>query len=305
MSPRPCLALVLLVLFGALVGAAPVAAQARCGWMSTQTLDSLLPAAAPWRVMVGGAMGSCKFTGSGGRGGIAVLGAHQMLKADAAEAAELAKSLRANLGADYRIETDAALGEHGFLYFPKDAGGAESRLSVSYVGHYRHVAITGQLVLPVGAGFETWRSGANEFMRAALAVADDAQATADAARCRWFDEPILRRLLPGDGFSQQAFGANSCMAQNGNSMALILSVQDGVGADVAARMREAGCTWDAAPAAGADAMLGHSCSGGRPRAILQLRHDGKLLQYAFAPNREPTAAERALLVELGGAITSR
>lgn len=302
MPPRPLVRFVLCLL---LVAVAPAWAQTTCGWMTARKLDSLLPAGAPWSVMVGGAMGSCKFTGSGGRGGVAILGAHQMLKANAAEASELAQGLRGNLGADYRIETDAALGEHGFLYFPKDAGGAESRLSVSYVGHYKHVAITGQLVLPVGSGFDAWRRGASEFMHAALAVADDAQATAEAARCRWFDEPILRRLLPGDGFSQQAFGANSCMAQNGNSMALIFSLQDDVTAEVAERMRDAGCTWDAAPTAGASAMLGHGCSGGRPRAILQLMHDGKLLQYAFAPNREPTAAERALLVELARAVLAK
>ncbi|MBD8527900.1 hypothetical protein [Pseudomarimonas arenosa] len=281
---------------------APATAQTRCGWMSAQTLDSLLPAAAPWRVMVGGSMGSCKFTGSGGPGGVAILGANQMLKSDAAEAAELARSLRNNLGADYRIEADSALGEHGFLYFPKSAGGAESRVSVSYVGHYKHVAITGQLVMPVGAGFDAYRSGAKEFMRAALAVADDAKATAEAAHCRWFDEPILRRLLPGEGFSQQAFGANSCMAQNGSAMALILSIQDGVGEDVAARMRDASCTWEAVEAG---AMLGHSCSSGRPRAILQIRHQGKLLQYALAPSREPTPEERALLVELGVKVSER
>jgi len=275
-------------------------AQETCGWMPTAEVDRLLPQAAPWSVMVGGKVGSCKFTSSGGPGGIAVIGAHQMLKADAAEAAKLAQSLRSNIEGKYDLQSVEGLGEHGFSYSPQAADAAASRSSISYVGHYKHVALTGQLVLPVGADYAAYAEGGRAFMRAALAIADDAGA-AKAAGCAWFDESVVRRLLPGDGYSSQAFGGNSCMAQS-SGMALILSVQEDVDAELAARMRDGSCTWTAQPSVGEGAMLGSECQGGRPRVLLVFPVGSQLLSYAFSPGRAPTAAETALLVELGSKI---
>ncbi len=250
-------------------------------------------------------MGSCKFTGGSGEGGVAILGANQVVKTNAAEAAAVAQSIRKNVPAGGRIVNEPKLGQYGFYYIPKASAAANSRLSALYAGHYKHVAITGQIVMPVNRGFERSRDGATEFMRAALAVADNPAATDAATRCPWFDDGIVRKLLPGEGFSQQTHGTKSCMAQNGQSMALMLSVMEGVDQAVAARLRDASCTWEPVAGLGEGAMIGHGCRNGNPRAILQTRQGGKLLNYAFVPKREPTAAERQLLRDLAKAVQTR
>src|SRR5690606_38354765 len=138
--------------------------------------------------------------------------------------------------------------------------------STSFVGHRGAVAITGQLVLPMGADLAAWKKGAIGFMRGALAVAGRPEALAAAAQCRWFHEPSLRALLPGDAFSQQVFVENSCMAQNGTGAALVLAIrEDRGGVD----LRDPHCSWQ--PLSIGGAAIGTACSGGRPRIQLQVQ----------------------------------
>lgn len=286
--------LVLLVL---LVSSALLHAQETCGWMSTAELDRLLPKAAPWSVLVGGTVGSCKFTGSSrDDAGTRVIGANQMFKANATEAAEFVKKLKGSMAAGNTVEPVPALGEHGFRWTPKSGGG-----SISYMGHYKQVAITGQVVLSGGATPESVAQGAEGFMRAALAVADDKQAAA-ATGCPYFDEAILRRLLPGPSFSQQVFGQNSCMAQDGAGMVMILSIMSDTSESTAAARRDGSCEWSPLPDAGPGATIGKNCQGGRPRAVLELVLGNRVLNYALAPGREPTSNELALLGELARAV---
>jgi hypothetical protein len=271
-------------------------AQESCGWMSEKDLDRLLPEAAPWSVFVGGKVGSCKFTGTGrGDAGATVIGANQMFKANATEAAEFVKKLKGSMAAGNTVEPMPALGEHGFRWMPK------SGRSISYMGHYKQVAITGQLVLSVGATPETYAQGAEGFMRAALAVADDKQAAA-ASGCPYFDDAVMRRLLPGAGYSQQVFGNNSCMAQDGAGMVMILTITSNPSDSVAAALRDGSCEWSPLADAGPGVSIGKHCQGGRPRAILEVVLSNRLLHYALAPGREPTASEFALLGDLARAV---
>src|SRR5690606_1973871 len=129
-------------------------AQQACGWMGTQELDRLLPQAAPWRVMVGGQVGSCKFLGRAQGQGTPIIGANQMIQSSEARARELARSLRGNLPDGYQLHPVEDLGAEGFYY--SDANGR----STSFVGHRGAVAITGQLVLPMGADLAAWKKGA-------------------------------------------------------------------------------------------------------------------------------------------------
>lgn len=287
----------LLVLLALLVSPVLLYAQESCGWMSTAELDRLLPEAAPWSLLVGGKVGSCKFTGSSrDDAGARVIGANQMFKASAAEAAEFVKKLKGSMAAGNTVEPVPALGEHGFRWMQKGGGG-----SVSYMGHYKQVAITGQVVLSQGATPESVAQGAEGFMRAALAVADDKQAAASTG-CPYFDEAILRRLLPGPSFSQQVFGQNSCMAQDGAGMVLILSIMSDTSASAAAAMRDGSCEWSALADAGPGVAIGKNCQGGRPRAVLELVLGDRVLNYALAPGREPTSNELTMLVELARAV---
>jgi len=292
-----------LSLFVVLLAASLLAsAQDTCGWISTAELDRLLPTAAPWSVMVGGKVGSCKFTGSGrGNAGVTVIGANQMIKANAEEAAALVLKMQGSMAASYIVEAEPTLGEHGFRYRPKDdsPGG---RMSVSYFGHYKQVAVTGQLVLAVGDGHDAFAEGARAFMRAALAVADDQSATA-ASQCPYFDDAILRRLLPGSAYSQQVFGTNSCMAQDGAGAAMILSIMADGGPERNAAMRGSGCTWRALDGV-VGASLGTDCQGGRPRAELELLLGNRVLKYSFAPGRTTTAADHQLMEALARAVVA-
>ena len=63
------------------------------GWTQPNSIECC--PRTPWSVMVGGQAGACKFTGTDGDGGSAVIGANQMFKASAAEASGFVKDLRA------------------------------------------------------------------------------------------------------------------------------------------------------------------------------------------------------------------
>lgn len=275
--------------------AAPVAAE-DCGWLPTSKLDQAFPQYAPWEVMVGGVAGSCKFASDSSRPAN-IFGANQMIKASADEAEQFVAEMRAPMSQSYAVTPLPALGAQAFTYRPKPGSGMEDR-SIYFVAHRQQVAVIASLVTqdPVTPAAIEAASG---LVRAALAIGSDPDALAAAANCPWFDPATLKRLLPGQGFSAQTFGSNSCMAQ-AEGQAVIVSIHDAADAAVlgGAASDGGGCQREPVAALGAEGSLSYGCSAGRPNAKVRMIAGAHFVEYAFAPGREPSAAERALLVEL-------
>lgn len=283
--------LVVLCLAGALAPAVLPAAE--CGWLAAAELDRLLPEQAPWSVLAGGEVGSCKFLSRSG-GAPSLFGANQMVKESAAAATDFVQGLRAETAKTYEVAAEPALGENGFLYWPGADGELGAR-SIWYVGHRGSVAALGSLTLQHAVTDDERRAGV-ELMQAALAVADDETALAAASDCPWLDAASLAPMLPGGGVTQQIFGENGCLAQDAAGAVLMVSVQEAIPALVG--RRGGGCTWEEVPALGEDAALGSSCAEGNPRATLRMVVGDRLLEYNLVPGAEPTAAQRQALVAM-------
>lgn len=268
-----------------------------CGWLATSKLDEVFPESAPWQTMVGGKVGHCQFTSNPHRP-VNIFGANQTVKASAAEAEETVRSLRANT-TDAVIQPAPALGKYAFTYAPKPGSEERAGRSLFFVAHHGKVMVMGSLVMQQAIG-PAERAAAEKLVQAALAIADDPRAIAAAGKCPYFDAALVRRLLPGKDFEESVYGSNSCMAQAG-SKALILSiVADARAGEVLANMNKmsGGCKSDELIQLGKDARLSYACSGGNPRATVRFADTHRMLEFSFAPEREPTPAERELLVQL-------
>lgn len=283
-----------------LLFASPPLAAEECGWLSTKEVDAALPSFAPWSVMVGGAAGSCKFIGDGP--GANVFGANQMIKASPAQAAGVVRGMRPEMEKSYTVAPAKDLGTEAFTYRPKDA--PHDDRSIFFVAHEGRIAVIASLTLAVPVSAEHV-AGAKKLVHAALAIEKDPAAMAAVADCPWFVTAVLEKLLPGAGFNQQRFGSNSCLAQAaGDAVTVtIVDAQDPVSIMGAG---SGGCTGEPVAALGPEAKV-WVCQGGRPHAKVSYVKGDRLIEYAFAPGKErlPTAAERALLIELATKAPAR
>jgi len=283
-----------------LVAASQLAAE-ECGWLPTKDVDAALPAFAPWSVMVGGAAGSCKFIGSGPGGN--VFGANQMIKASPAQAAGIVRAMRPEMEKSYTVASAKDLGAEAFTYRPKDDP-LDDR-SIFFAAHEGRIAVIASLTLAVPVTAEHI-AGASKLVRAALAIDKNPAAIAAATDCPWFVPAILKKLLPGEGFNQQRYGENSCLAQSSGSVVMV-SIVEAQDPAAIARVTGGGCTSEPVAALGPEARIAWACEGGRPHAKLSYVSGNRLIEYSFSPQpeREPTKEERALLVELAKSASAR
>lgn len=262
-----------------------------CGWLATSELDRLFPEQAPWRVLAGGAVGSCKFLS--GSGLPHVFGANQQILESESAAVDFVRNLRTETEKQFEVVDAPELGEEGYTYHP----GAPR--SLSYVGHRGKVAVLGSLTMQ-GPVTPEQRAAGMELVQAALAVADDEEVLAAASDCPWLDPELVRSLLPGEKLTQQVYGENSCLANDGEGGVLMVSAIDaGSNPGPLLDRRDGGCTWEDQPTLGEGAVLGYACEGGNPRATLRLVIGGRVIEYNLAPGTEPTAEQRQALLEMG------
>jgi hypothetical protein len=284
-----------LILIALAAVAAPVAAQgSECGWLETDTLNQGFPQYAPWQVMTGGQIGSCRFRSRSDRAPN-LFSANQMVHDSDQVAADFVANLRSEMAASYDIVDAPALGEQGFYYLPSDRSGAAAGRTVGYAGHRGRVTALGNLVLQETVSLQARETG-QELILAALSVADDDSALAAASDCRWFNESILSRLLPNGAVTQNVMGENSCFATDSANAVLSVSVHP---ASPAMLNRGPGdCTIETLAEMGDHAQLGYACTGGRPRAVVKLVVGEMVVTYNLIPQQEPSPEQRQALVEL-------
>jgi alpha-D-ribose 1-methylphosphonate 5-triphosphate synthase subunit PhnG len=274
----------------------PALAAEECQWLPVAQVGEALAAFGPWRTTGGGKVGACQFLGRS-RNGAAILSLTQMVQDSPGKAEDFVASLRKNLDASYAVEPIAALGRRGFSYRPKADAGSDARSSLFLVGHQGRVVAMGSLTLP-GALSGASREGFLALTRRAFDLAGDAESLAAATRCAYFDQGVLQKLFKGATFSQQVYGANSCIANAGKRV-LMLAIVENVDAGLAQTMAASGdCRIESLPALGAQGNIGFACAQGNARAMVRYLKGGKHFEFSWIPGTEPTEAERDLLVEL-------
>ena len=267
-----------------------------CQWLPVAQVGRALPDFKPWQTMAGGKVGACQFLGRTPRGA-AILSLTQRVEESPAKAEDFVASLRKNLGADYVVEPVAGMGRRGFSYRPKDTAGADARSSLFLVGHEGRVVAMGSLAVPGEVTGDT-REAFLALSRRAFDLAGDSESLAAATRCAYFDQDLLKELFKGAAFSQQVYGANSCIA-NAGTRVLMLAIVDNVSPALAQTMAASGdCKSTPLPALGAQGSIGYACAQGNARAMVRYLKGAKHFEFSWIPGAEPSPAERELLVKL-------
>lgn len=282
----------------ALLAGMPAAAQegGECSILSPTQLDKIFPQHAPWGVMSGG-LGRCKFHSDESVAPIVHVSIMQDVKDSPAAAEDGIRKTRANAEKEgHIVESLPSLGKHAFSYRPSFAG-AEG--SMNLMAQSKNVIVVVLLSVHKPA-YPTYVQGAIEVARAGFAIGGDAAAQRAVTDCPWFVTATLKKLLPGEGFEAQSYGENSCMAQ-AQGAAVIATIMPASDSDLLQNSTGGGCTSEPVAALGAKGLMRYACEGGRPQARVSMVAGSHYVEYAYAPGREPTVAERALLVEMAKA----
>ncbi len=267
-----------------------------CGWLPVERLNEAFPDQAPWSTMVGGSIGSCKFLGSGLPH---LFSATQIVKATPKEAEEYVSALREGMKENYEVTAAPELGELAFRYRPRPEVDDSGR-AVFFVGHRDRVVVMSSLNFQK-AITEEQMVAAQPLIHAALALADDEKAIEAATSCPWFDETVLDELFGGASYSENVFGETSCMANVDTRVLMVKILETDNPAGLIESMSSlagGSCTSERLPGLAGAAVLEYACSSGNPRASVRLAAGAAMIEYTFAPGEEPTAEERALLIEL-------
>ncbi len=282
---------------------APLFPTEGCGWLPTRDVDAALPELAPWGVMHGGAAGECTFVSMSGPPHL--FGARQRVEASAQEAASVVRGMREETAASYEVVAAKGLGAEAYTYRPK---GELSDRMIFFVAREGRVVVEATLSLqvPVGPGHI---EGATRLVRAAAAIDRDRVALAALTSCPWFNTDVLKKLLPGEGFRQQSLGSEACLAMAGGSDVQLIAVEvpgePGHQAELFARMFGGGCSHEPIALLGPLSEIRWACQRDREGAMVRYISGNRLIMYIFSPGREPTAAERGLLIELATSAPAR
>ena len=282
-----------LVLFLLLAHATSVAAQ-KCPAIETSMLDKGFSEFAPWRVVSGGAV-ECSFTT---KNSSVNLGFNHMVTTSAEGAVTAATEMRQAVAGTSLVEPMLSLGEHGFTYQPKKDNGQIDRTSMFFYGHRGRVNVSGYLNLkdPITPA---QRDLAANLIAGTLGVATNPKALAKATNCRFLDPNLVRRLLPAGDMTTIVPDPNNCVVSAGGSVITVAVTKDSRGWATAERLlKDGGCTVDTLNHLGKRAGIAHHCSTGNPRAEVLFVTGSRMFRLLYAPAAEPSADDRAMLVEL-------
>lgn len=266
----------------------------KCPFIDVTLLNKGLPDGAPWRVMSGG-QGECSFTAkdTSVNFGFSHSVAESMEKAN-----EAALSMKDAVTPTSRVEPLPVLGEHGIAYQMKDDAGGVDPKSMFFYGHNGRVGVSGYLNLKsaITAG---QRDFAANLIASTLSVAGSARALKKETNCPYFDDSLVKSLLPPGDVTISVPNKDSCVVSASGSVLMVSVNRSAQSAQAVSNMlKGSGCTVDPLPKFGKVAGIAHHCSGGNPRAQILFVSGGRMFDVTLVPTSEPTEAQRASLVEL-------
>lgn len=133
-----------------------------------------------------------------------------------------------------------------------------------------------------------------------MKIAENSKALAKAEKCPYFDMALIKQLLQSDDLSIAVPGPDSCIV-SADSSAVMISVTRGTNNAAQAignMLKDSGCTVEPLPRLGKPSGITYACKSGNPRAQILFMAKGGMFDLSFVPTTEPTAEQRAALVEL-------
>jgi hypothetical protein len=275
---------------------AAVAAQ-ECPAIETSMVNRGFHAAAPWRVVSGGA-GECSFMTANTS---INFGFNHMVAESAEGARSAAVEMRDAVSASSAVEPMLSLGEEGFAYQPKKESGEIDRTSMFFYGHRGKVNVSGYLNLADAITSEQRDLAAN-LIATTLGVASHPKALAKQTKCPHLDAGRIRRLLPTGHLSSIVTDPDNCVVSADGKVITVAVTKDPRGPQTVERMlKDSGCTVDPLPRLGKAAGIAHHCSEGNPRAEVLFASRSRMFRLVFVSTGEPGEDERTALVKLAEA----
>ena len=268
----------------------------KCPTIDVSMVNKGFPEAGPWRVMSGGP-GECSFTT---KNTSVNFGFSHMVAKSAQAATASATEMRQAVVATSLVQAMPTLGEKGIAYQPKKPDGSIDRTSMFFYGHLGGVNVSGYLNLKGPITPAQQDLAANLLAGSLGVVATSAKALAKITNCRYLDENLVKRLLPAGDVSSIVPDANNCVVSADGRVITVAVTKDTRGwAAAEGLLKNGGCTVDPIPNLGKGAGIAHHCKQGNPRAEVMVVTGSRMYKVLFAPAAEPSADDRALLVELG------
>jgi len=285
--------LILLGLF-LLAIASTAAVAAKCPFVDAALLNKGLPDGAPWRVMSGG-QGECSFVA---KDMSVSFGFSHMVSESTEKATEAAKSMKEAVAPTSRVEPQPVLGEYGIDYNMKNEAGMPDEKSMFFYGHNGRVGVSGYLNLK-NAITAQQRDFAANLIASTLGVAGSARALKKETNCPYFDNDLVKSLLPSGDVTVSIPNKDSCVVSASGSVLMVSVNRNAQNAQAASNMlKGSGCTVDPLPKFGKVAGIAHHCSGGNPRAQILFVSGDRMFDVTLVPTSEPSDAQRATLIEL-------
>ncbi len=277
-----------------LAAASAVQAATKCPFIDVALLNKGLPDGAPWRVMSGG-QGECSFSA---KDMSVSFGFSHMVAESAEKATEAAKSMKDAVTPTSRVEALPALGEYGIDYNMKNDKGMPDERSMFFYGHSGRVGVSGYLNLK-NAITTQQRDFAANLIASTLGVAGSARALKKETSCPYFEDSLVKSLLPSGDVTISIPNKDSCVVSASGSVLMVSANGSAQSAQAVSNMlKDSGCTVDPLPKFGKVAGIAHHCSGGNPRAQILFVSGGRLFDVTLVPTSEPTEAQRNTLVQL-------
>ena len=282
---------------------AAIFADETCDFISLASVTSKFPASAPWRVTNGGT-GACAFEGQQREGSTirsVILKFTQQVQDSPEEALEMIGTMKTAFAADYDLQLNPKLGSAGFFMLQKGQPLADT---ISWWSHRGRMVLSGLMLTPGGARISTAdRDNLTDLLGQTLARTATPSARAKTAQCPYFDDAILKTLLPGTKQKVQQFGNNSCLAEGDNEIVIMLSRLEARDKNTFVqqlRNEAKACAVEQPTGMGDAAFLVFACkSGGNPSAVIKFLKGTDAFDVSLLPGKEPTAAQRADLTTLG------
>ena len=280
-----------------LLTAAADAAWAACTFIPAAEVAAAFPAYTPWEDR--SSLGDCQFASpKDAMRPVNKLGVDLKIKRSAADAEQCVRAGRQTGTCQRTPATEPGLGAAAYWCRPGKGEYREGH-AVYVIAHAGRIVASGTLATEKEMDDASAAKLAG-FVRAGLAVAGDEAKVEALYRCEWLDAPTLAKLMPGKGMGQQSLEYDSCIAQTLDATLRVVT-GDADDAEDLEPTRAVDCTTEPVAALGRFGSVSHDCSR-EPRAEAHVIVGTKFVEYVYEPGREPTAQERALLIELAKAV---
>lgn len=248
----------------------------------------------PWQAVSGG-QGECSFMAADTSNNF---GFSHMVSESTELATKAAIEMRDAVAGTSVVVVLPSLGEKGIAYQMKDEKGAVNPGSMFFYGHRGSLTVSGYLNLTSAITPEQRDLAAN-LIASTLGAASSARKLAKESDCPYFDDALVKKLLPTGSVSAIVPNKESCIVSADGRVITLSMIKDARSGDRARGMMQgSSCQQDALPKLAEIAAILHHCSEGNPRAQVVIARDGRSLDIVYIAGPEPSAEQRAILIEL-------